>query len=446
MLLFRISCFEFRIYRNMDLKKVDAKVFKLIEEERLRQQETLMMIPSENYASEAVLEAMGSVLTNKYSEGYPNRRYYQGNQCIDEIECLAIDRVKQLFDVPHANVQPYSGSVMNAAVYMALLNYGDKLMGMKLRDGGHLTHGHPKITFSGKFFESVQYEVNAASGEIDYDEVASLVKKEKPKLLVCGFTAYPRLVDFAKFGKIAESVDAWLVADISHIAGLVVGKMHPSPVKYADVVTTTTHKTLRGPRGGVIMVTHKGLRRDRELGDKIDKAVFPGLQGGPHNNLTAAKAVCFEEAGKAGFKIYARRMVQNSNVLGDKLTELGWKLVTGGTDTHLLLADMSVFNVNGKVAAVALEVAGIVVNFNTIPGDPASPMAPNGIRLGTPALTTRGMGIKEMRQIGDWMHVVVEVIRDREDRLEGLYQIKRLREIAGEVRKMAKGFPVPGME
>ncbi len=429
----------------MDLKKADSRVFKLIEEETKRQKETLMMIPSENYASEAVLEATGSILTNKYSEGYPRKRYYQGNQIIDEIEELAVKRAKDLFEVPYVNVQPLSGSPANMAVYFALLEPGDKLMGMKLTDGGHLTHGHPEVTFSGRFFKSVQYGVGK-DGLIDYDVLAQQAKREKPKLIVCGFTAYPRLVDFGKFGKIADSVGAYLVADISHIAGLVAGKLHPSPVKYSHVVTTTTHKTLRGPRGAMIMVTRKGLKKDKEMGKKMDKAIIPGLQGGPHNHVTAGIAVCLGEASKAGFKTYVRKIVQNSNVLGDKLEELGWELVTGGTDTHLLLADMRQFGITGKVAAVALEVAGMVVNANAIPNDPAPPYRPSGIRFGTPALTTRGIGIKEMRQIGEWMHCAMELVRDRGEKTEGLYQVKGLREISGEVVKMAKEFAVPGID
>ena len=427
-----------------DLKRTDPKVYKLIEDEQVRQRDTLMMIPSENYVSQAVLEAIGSVLTNKYSEGYGGLRYYQGNQVIDEIEALAIQRARELFEVPHVNVQPYSGSPMNAAVYMALLNQGDKLMGMKLREGGHLSHGHPNITFSGKFYESVQYSVGE-NGWIDYEALMEFAKQEKPKVIVAGFTAYPRLVEFAKFARIADEVGAYLVADISHIAGLVAGKIHPSPVKYAHVITSTTHKTLRGPRGGLIMVTHKGIRKDPELAKKIDRAVFPGLQGGPHNNTTAAIAVCLQEAGRAGFKAYARKVVQNANVLGDALKVKDWKLSTGGTDTHLLLADMQPFGVTGKVAAVALEVAGIVVNANSIPADPAPPLKPSGIRFGTPGITTRGMGIAQMRQIAEWMSLTMEVVKGRGEKVDGLYQLRQLRAIAGEVAKMAKGFPVPGM-
>ena len=429
----------------MDLRKTDSQIFKLIEAEKKRQQDTLMMIPSENHVSEAVMEATGSIFTNKYSEGYARKRYYQGNEYVDEVEELAISRAKELFEVPHVNVQPYSGSPANAAVYMALLKPGDKIMGMKLSEGGHLTHGHPKITFSGKLFNTIQYGVGE-DGAINYNQLSKFVKQEKPHLIVCGYTAYPRLVDFAKFGKIADSVGAYLLADISHIAGLVAGKLHPSPIRYAHVITSTTHKTLRGPRGAMIMVTKKGLRRDKDMATNIDRAVFPGLQGGPHNHTTAAIAVCLKEASKAGFRTYVRKIVQNSNILADELTERGWKLSTGGTDTHLLLADVRPFGINGKTAAVALECAGIVVNFNAIPNDPAPPLKPSGIRFGTPALTTRNMGIPQMREIAEWMHQVMELVKDRGEDLSGLQQSPELRAIAREIAKLGKEFPVPGVE
>jgi glycine hydroxymethyltransferase len=426
----------------MDLKKTDSQIFKLIEAERKRQGETLMMIPSENYVSRAVLEASGSLLTNKYSEGYPGKRYYQGNLVIDEIENLAIERAKEIFDVPYVNVQPLSGSPANAAVYFALLQPGDKIMGMKLSDGGHLTHGHPKITFSGRFFETVQYGVGK-DGLIDYQALARQVKEEKPKLIVCGFTAYPRLVDFAKFAKIADLVDAYLLADISHIAGLVAGKIHPTPIKYAHVVTTTTHKTLRGPRGAMVMVTKKGLRKDKELRQKIDKAIIPGLQGGPHNHITAAIAVCLREASKVGFRTYVRKIVQNSNILADELNALGWQLSTGGTDNHLLLADVRPFGVTGKVAAEALECGGIIVNANSIPNDSSPPYRPSGIRFGTPALTTRGMGIPQMREIATWMQQIMDEIKGRGEVADGLYQNQVLRQIGRDVARMCKEFPLP---
>ncbi len=379
------------------------KVLLLIKAEEKRQNETLMMIPSENYTSKEVRRAVGSALMHKYSEGYPGRRYYQGNEVVDEIENLAIKRAKKLFRTPHANIQPYSGSPANAAVYMALLDPGDKLMGMSLSAGGHLTHGHPNITFSGKYFKSVQYGVEE-DGWIDYGNVAKLARSEKPKLIVAGLTAYPRLLDWKKFAEIADSVGAYLVADISHIAGLIVGGVHPSPIKYADVITTTTHKTLRGPRGAIIMVTEKGLKKDPEMAKKIDRAVFPGLQGGPHDNTTAAIALCLNEAVKPEFKKYAKQAVENAKVLSDELKSYGFNLVTGGTDNHLILIDLRNKNIVGKDAAVNLEKAGIIVNCNSIPNDPNPPMNPSGIRLGTPALTTRGMKASEMKMIAGWIN------------------------------------------
>jgi glycine hydroxymethyltransferase len=429
----------------MELKKADSQVFKLIEAEKKRQLETLMMIPSENYASQAVMEATGSILTNKYSEGYPGKRYYQGNQIIDDVENLAIERAMELFEVPYANVQALSGSPANLAIYFALCEPGDKIMGMRLADGGHLTHGYPKLSASGKFFTSVQYGVGE-DGLLDFDAIRELAEKEKPKVMVCGFTAYPRLVEFSKFAKIADSVGAWLVADISHIAGLVVGKMHPSPMKAAHVVMTTTHKTLRGPRGALIMVTKKGLRMDKDLGKRIDKAIIPGLQGGPHNHVTAGIAVALREASKAGFKSYARKVVQNANVLGDALMDKGWALTTGGTDTHLLLADMRPFEVTGKVVACAMEVAGMIMNANSIPNDPAPPYRPSGLRFGSPGMTTRGMAITQMRQIAEWMHRVAEHVQGRKADESGIYQDWTLRAIGKEVAEMALEFPVPGVE
>lgn len=426
----------------MDLKKIDSKIFKLLEEEKKRQNETLMMIPSENMMSEGVLGVLGSALANKYCEGYPGKRYYQGNDFYDEIELLAIDRAKALFEVPHVNVQPYSGTPANAAIFMSLLEPGDTIMSMSLAHGGHLSHGHEKITFGGTFYKPVYYGVDE-EGMIDYDEIEELAQKHKPKLIICGYSAYPRLVDFTRFGKIADSVDAWLLADISHISGLVAGKMHPSPAKSAHVIMTTTHKTLRGPRGAMVMVTRKGSRKDKELKDRIDKMVFPGIQGGPHMNQIGALAVALKEAERSQFKTYARKIVQNANVLASELTERGWVLSSGGTDTHLLLADVRPFGVTGKVAAVAMEIAGMVMNANAIPYDPEPPYRPSGIRFGTPGITTRGMGVPEMRQIADWMSQVMEIVRDRGGKVEGLYQTKRLRDIGKEVAKFTKNFPIP---
>lgn len=375
-----------------------SKISDLIKKEEQRQKDTLMMIPSENYASKAVMEAVGSVLMNKYSEGYPGKRYYQGNSIIDQIETIAIEKAKKLFEVPHVNVQPYSGSPANSAVLFALLNPGDKIMGLKLSSGGHLTHGHPDITFSGKFFDSVQFGTDD-TGIIDYDAVEKLAKAEKPKLLFIGTTAYPLILDWKRFAEIADSIGAWLVADISHVAGLVVAGVYPSPVNYAHVVTTTTHKTLRGPRGAMIMVTENGIEKDSELPKKIDRAVFPGLQGGPHNNTTAGIAICLEEAETNEFKIYAEQIVKNAKVLAEELVKGGLTIVTGKTECHLIVIDLRPNNLTGKVVAEALEEVGIIVNKNSVPNDTAGPFNPSGIRLGTPAVTTLGLKENDMKVI-----------------------------------------------
>ena len=390
----------------MSLNTVDPQIAKLIEKEKRRQEETLMMIPSENYASPAVLAALGSVTQNKYAEGYPGRRYYQGNEIIDQIENLAQKRAQKLFGVPHVNVQPYSGSPANSAVYFALLEPQDKIMGLSLNSGGHLTHGHPKITFSGRYFQSIRYEVGE-DGLLDYERIEKQAEAEKPKIIVVGTTAYPRILDFKRFGQIADKVGAYLLADIAHIAGLVAAGVHPSPISYAHLVTTTTHKTLRGPRGAMIMVTKKGLEKDPKLAEKIDRAVFPGLQGGPHENTIAAMAVALKEAGKESFREYAYQVVKNARQLASALQKRGFNLVSGGTDNHLLLVDLRNKGVDGKTVAVALEKAGIVVNANAIPGDPNPPYRPSGVRLGTPALTTRGMKEKEMEEIAVWIERVI---------------------------------------
>lgn len=366
------------------------KIFELINKEERRQKEQIQLIPSENFISDGVKKALGSGLSNKYAEGYPGRRYYQGNKIIDEIENLAIERGKKLFGLEHINVQPYSGSPANAAVLMALLEPGEKICGMKLSAGGHLTHGHPKITFSGKYFESCQYDVDE-EGRIDYNKLEQFVDQNRPKLIFAGTTAYPFLIDWEKFGKIADKVGAWLVADISHIAGLIVGGVHPSPVKFAHVITSTTHKTLRGPRGAFIGVTKKGISFAKgcgilDLDKKIDRAVFPGLQGGPHMNNIAAMAVAFEEAGSEDFKKYAKQIVKNAKALADSLIANGLKVF--GTENHLMVVDVGLER--GKEMAVKLEEAGIIVNANTIPHDEGSPFKPSGIRLGTPAMTTKG--------------------------------------------------------
>jgi glycine hydroxymethyltransferase len=407
-----------------ELKTVDEDVFKAVGDETRRINEGLELIPSENFVSRAVLEALGSVFNNKYSEGYPGRRYYGGNQFVDVVENLAIERAKKLFGAKHVNVQPYSGSPANIAVYFALMDFGDTLMGMNLAQGGHLTHGH-KVNFSGRSYKVAQYGVDKETQLIDYDEVRKLALKERPKLIVSGATAYPREFDFRAFADIAEEVGAISMADIAHIAGLIVGRVHQSPFRYTDVVTTTTHKTLRGPRGAVIMCKE-------EFAEAIDRAVFPGLQGGPHEHQIAAKAVCFKEAMKPEFKEYAKQIVRNARALADSLMDFGFTLVTGGTDNHLILVDLRNKGITGKEAESALDKAGITVNKNMIPFDPRTPFDPSGIRLGTPAITTRGMKESEMNYIGELISKVIENFRD-DDVLKGVRE---------EVKELTKGFPV----
>lgn len=439
----------------MDLKKTDPEIAGRIAAEATRQTGSVTLIPSENYASQAVREALGSVMTNKYSEGYAGRRYYNGNRFIDEVEEVAIDRAKKLFNVPHANVQPYSGSPANAAVYMALLEPQDTIMGLKLSGGGHLTHGHPHITFSGKFFNPVQYDVGE-DGYLDYEAASALAKKEQPKLIVVGYTAYPRVIDWKKWRDIADSCGAWLLADISHIAGLVVGGVHPSPVPFVDVVMTTTHKTLRGPRGAILMATARGMDRDPILGAKLDKAVFPGLQGGPHDNTTAAIAVALKEASLPSFKQYAAQIVVNAKALAATLTGRKLTLVTGGTDNHLMVVDLRPNFLSGNVVAEALEIANIVVNRNTVPHDPSSPFYPSGIRLGTPAATTRGMKEKEMKLLGNAIADVVEAVKDyvlpadKEKRAAFLTELRdeladnpQLANVGATVSSLLVNFPTP---
>jgi glycine hydroxymethyltransferase len=412
-----------------NLQKVDPKIDKLAKLEKKRQNETLMLIPSENYASKAVEEAVGSSLGNKYAEGYPRKRYYQGQAYVDQIEQLAIDRAKNLFGVPHVNVQPYSGSPANAAVYFNTLKPGDKIMGLKLSSGGHLTHGHPKITFSGKYYQSIQYEVGK-DGVIDYDKLMSFAKKHRPQMLVAGTTAYPRVLEFKKFAKIAGEVGAYLLADVSHIAGLIVAGAHPSPVPHVDVIMTTTHKTLRGPRGAMIMVTNKGIKKDKDLASKIDKAVFPGLQGGPHINAIAGIAVALKEASTARFVSYGKQIVKNAKTLAKTLMDEGLDVVTGGTDNHLMVADLRPIKVNGKDGAELLERANIVANYNTVPFDPNPPFNPSGIRLGTPAVTSRKMKEKEMKMIGTW---IAKVLKNELSAAE----------VKKEVMALCKRFPIP---
>ena len=390
------------------------EIFKLVEKEKQRQTKMIGLIPSENITSDEVSQVLSSCLSNKYSEGYANRRYYEGNQVIDEIESLAIERIKKLFGVPYANVQPYSGSPANAAIYFALMQPGETLMGLKLAMGGHLTHGHPKVTLSGRFFNAVQYGLNKQA-RIDFDEVRKLAHKHKPKVMVAGNTAYPFELDFKKFRQIADEVGAWLVADISHVTGLVIGGEHISPVPYADVIMSTTHKTFRGPRGAMIMVTKRGLKKDPQIGARINSAIIPGLQGGPHNATTAAIAIAAKEATTAKFKKYAQQIRKNATALANSLMENQVKLVGDGTETHLILIDLSSFGAGfGTQVAFAMDVAGIYANRNTIPHEPCSPFYPSGVRLGTPLVTTRGMKEKQMKQIGKWIARVIEIVKDEQ--------------------------------
>lgn len=413
----------------MKIKKTDPKVFKLYQKEKERQETTLEMIPSENHTSSSVREMLGSILTDKYAEGYPGKRYYAGLEYYDKIESLCQERAKKLFRVPYVNVQPYSGSPANQAVYFAVCDPKDTIMGMHLAHGGHLTHGW-KVNFSAKYYNSVQYTVDEKSLLLDYKEIERLAKRHKPKLIWVGATAYPRVFNWKKLGKIADSVGAYLASDISHIAGLVVGKVHPDPVPYVHIVTTTTHKTLRGPRGGMIMTTKKGINKDKDLAKKIDKAIFPGLQGGPHENSIAAIAVCLKEASSSKFKTYANQIVKNCKKLAEELRKYGFNLVTDGTDNHLILIDLRNKDISGKEAQQGLEKAGITTNKNTIPFDPNPPFKPSGLRLGTPAITTRGMKEKEMKKIAFW---ISEVVSDK----------RNISKVKKEVKGLCKKFPLP---
>ena len=376
------------------LAETDAAIASLIGSELGRQRTHLELIASENFTSAAVMAAQGSVLTNKYAEGLPSKRYYGGCEFVDEIEQIAIDRVKQLFGATAANVQPHSGAQANFAVFLALLNPGDKIMGMDLSHGGHLTHGCP-VSVSGKWFEPHYYNVNKETEQLDYDQIRDLAKQHKPKMLICGYSAYSRTIDFAKFREIADEVGAFLMADIAHIAGLVATGHHPSPIPYCDVVTTTTHKTLRGPRGGLIMT------RDAELGKKFDKAVFPGTQGGPLEHVIAGKAVAFGEALQPAFKTYCSNVIANAQALASQLQQRGFKIVSGGTDNHLMLVDLRSIGMTGKVADLLVSGVNITANKNTVPFDPESPFVTSGLRLGSPAMTTRGMGTSEFTEIGN---------------------------------------------
>jgi glycine hydroxymethyltransferase len=409
------------------LRATDPEIASLIEKEEARQASKVRLIASENYVSHAVLAATGSVLTNKYSEGYAGKRYYEGQQLVDPIETLAIDRAKSLFGAEHANVQPYSGSPCNLAVYLAFLQPGDTVMGMALPAGGHLTHGW-NVSITGKWFRSVQYGVRRDTGIIDYDEMRDIARKERPKLIWAGGTAVPRIIDFEAFAAVAKEVGAIFAADAAHIAGLIAGGAHPSPVPFADVVTTTTHKTLRGPRGAMFV-------SKAEHAQVLDKAVFPGLQGGPHNHTTAAIAVALKEAAQPEFAEYAHQVVANAKALAAALNDRGFDLVSGGTDNHLILIDLTNKDVPGKVAAKALDQAGIELNYNAVPFDPRKPFDPSGLRIGTPSVTTRGMKEPEMTEIAAWIDKVVSTPDDA-----GLAE-----SVAGEVRELCARFPAPGI-
>jgi glycine hydroxymethyltransferase len=411
-----------------NLQNEDPTVADIIRREQDRQRLGLELIASENYTSAAVLEAMGSVLTNKYAEGYPGKRYYGGCHVVDEAEILAQERAKELFGAEHVNVQPNSGAEANLATYFALIEPGDTAMGMNLAQGGHLTHGR-EVNFSGKFYRFVPYAVDRESERIDYDEMARLAREHKPKIIVAGATAYPRIIDFPRFREIADEVGAILMTDMAHIAGLVAGGVHPSPVPYSHVVTSTAHKTLRGPRSGFI------LTEGGETGTKIDKTVFPGVQGGPHMHIIAAKAVCFGEALRPDFKHYAQQIVDNAKALGEALQSQGFRLVSGGTDNHLMLVDVGQKGLSGRDAERLCDKVGITVNRNTIPYDERPPLQGSGVRIGTPALTTRGMGPEEMRTVAGF---IASAIENREDEAA----LERLR---AEVEEFAGAFPVPGI-
>ncbi len=410
------------------LQQQDPDIFSLIQQEELRQKDKIRLIASENYVSKAVMEATGSVLTNKYSEGYPGKRYYEGQQFIDQIESLAIQRAKDLFGAEHVNVQPYSGSPANLAVYLAFLQPGDTILGMALPHGGHLTHG-AKVSISGKYFQAESYSLDEETGLLNYDTIHAKALACKPKILIAGHSAYPRLLDFAKFREIADACGALLMVDMAHFSGLVAGGAHPSPFPYADIVTTTTHKSLRGPRGAMIMCKEAHAAA-------IDKAVFPGLQGGPHNNTTAAIAVALKEASTDAFKSYAAQIVKNSQALAKTLIGKGFNLVTGGTDNHLMLIDLTNKEVTGKIAAKALDAAGIVLNYNAVPYDKRKPFDPSGIRLGSAAVTSRGFKEEQMVQIGLWIDAIVS------DPTNTALQV----ETAAAVKALCSKFPAPGLD
>jgi glycine hydroxymethyltransferase len=410
-----------------DIKSTDSEIYELIKQEEQRQFDKIRLIASENYVSMAVLQATGSVLTNKYSEGYAGKRYYEGQQVIDQVERIAIERAKDLFGAEHVNVQPYSGSPANVAVYLAFLNPGDTILGMALPHGGHLTHG-ASVSISGKYFDAQSYALSRETGLIDYDAIREQALSCRPKIIIAGHSAYPRIIDFERFREIADACGALLMVDMAHFAGLVAGGAHPSPVEFADVVTTTTHKSLRGPRGAMIMCRE-------QYAAAIDKAVFPGLQGGPHNNTTAAMAVAFKEADSEDFRNYAHQVVKNSQALAETMLARGFDLITNGSDNHLLLVDLTNRNIGGKPAARVLDRAGLVVNYNAIPFDPRKPNNPSGIRIGTSAVTTRGFKEEEMVQVGEWISAVIS-----EPENEHLID-----EIAADISSFCRDYPPPGI-
>ncbi|KYG65247.1 serine hydroxymethyltransferase [Bdellovibrio bacteriovorus] len=410
---------------SQSLAQVDPEILAAINKESDRQQFGLEMIASENYTSRAVMEAQGSILTNKYAEGYPGKRYYGGCVNVDTVESLAIERAKKLFGVGFANVQPHSGSQANMAVYLAACKAGDTILGMDLSHGGHLTHGSP-VNFSGLLFKAASYKLDAETGRINYDTIRATAKETQPKLIIAGYSAYPRLLDFAKFKEIADEVGAQLLVDMAHFAGLVATGHHPSPAPYADYITTTTHKTLRGPRGGMI------LTNSEEKAKTMNSRIFPGIQGGPLEHIIAGKAVAFGEALKPEFKQYSEKVIQNAKALADEMLSLGFKLVTGGTDNHLILVDLSDREITGKVAEHSLDEAGITVNKNTVPNEKRSPFVTSGVRIGTPALTTRGMGPSEMKQIAKW---IAQVLNNPED-------VAMKSKIHEDVKQLCKQFPI----
>lgn len=409
------------------IRSQDPEIATLLEKESQRQVDTIRLIASENYSSSAVQQAVGSPLSNKYSEGYPGKRYYEGQEYIDQIETLAIDRIKNVFGAEHANVQPYSGSPANLEVYFALVELHDVTMGLGLPHGGHLTHGW-KVNFSGKFYNPVQFSVTNDTELLDYAEIRRLAIENKPKMIMAGITAYPRLVDWNIFREIADEVGAYFVADVAHVSGLIAAGLYPNPVPLADVVTSTTHKTFRGPRGGMILCKE-------ELAAKIDRAVFPGLQGGPHNNTTAGIAVAAQEATTQDFKDYAQRIIDNAKALGESLASRGYRLVTGGTDTHMLVVDVTPKGISGRQASQALDRAGIVCNFNSIPYDPRKPFDPSGIRLGTAAISSRGIGADEMDKLAGWMDRVLSNLDDE----------KIIEAVRKDVQAFASSYPAPGI-